>query len=118
MAAVPMTPLVADRSGAVNMTTANSTIATAGTPFTFPNSGSQIVRIKATATDTAVTAAYAGNAPDALTVGNKTTPALTATSDILFGPFPVSVYGSVVSLTGPTLATTSFWVIQSADVLN
>lgn len=112
MAAVPLTPLVADRSGTVNMTTANSVIATAGTPWTFTNSGNQVVRIKATAADTAVTAAYAGTAPDALTVGNKSTPALTTTSDILFGPFPVALYGSTVSLSGPTLATTSFWVIQ------
>lgn len=111
MAVAPITPLVADRTGAVNMTTANSVIATAGTPFTFPNSGNQVVRCKATATDAAITVAIPATV-DGDAIAGKVTPALTATTDMLFGPFPVSLYGTTVSLSGPVLATTSFWVIQ------
>lgn len=115
MATVPLVPLVPDRSGTINMTTANSAIGTAGSPFTFANSGNQIVRVKATATDVAVTAVGNIAGPDGLALGGKVTPALTATSDMLFGPFPVAAYGSLVSLTGPVAATTSIWVIQSID---
>jgi hypothetical protein len=110
VAAIALPVITSDRSGLA--ASGAGTIGTAGSPFTFPNSGNQIVRVKSTAIDAALVAAYGGTTPDGLTVGGKSTGALTASSDFFFGPFPVAVYGNVVSLTGPVLATTTLWVIQ------
>lgn len=116
MAAVPLPVVVSDRSGGGVL--GAGTLATAGTPFTFPNSGNQILRIKWTAAETNAVVAYAGNAPDGLTVSGKTLNLTAGSGDTVFGPFPVSLYGSTISITGPALATTSMWVIQSQDVFN
>jgi hypothetical protein len=109
MSTIPLTPVTSDRTG----TQANTlTVCTAGSnSYTFANGGNQIVRIKATAADAAVSVPLL-NTVDGQAVTAKATPALTSSSDFLFGPFPVNLYGSTVTMTGPVLATTSFEVIQ------
>jgi hypothetical protein len=108
MAAVPITPVTADRAGGGVLGT--GTLATAGTPFTFTNGGNQVVRIKWTAAETSLTIAIPAG-PDGTTSPGKVVP-LASTGDTIIGPFPTAVYGTTVSMSGPVLGTTTLWVLQ------
>lgn len=109
MAAVALVPITTDRSGAI--ATPAGVAANTGTPFTFPNSGNQVLRLKWTAADASAVIAIPGLV-DGDAVAGKTISLAAASGDVLVGPFPVAVYGSTVSLTGPALATTLLSVIQ------
>jgi hypothetical protein len=87
------------------------TAASAGSTYTFPNSGQQILRVKSTVADTALTATFVSG-PDGTTPTTK--PLLTpgTTTDTVIGTFPVNLYGTQIQLQGPVAATTLFWVVQ------
>lgn len=109
MATVALPVLTIDRTGTIAW--GAGTIGTAGSPFTLANSGNQCLRVKSTAADAALVAAFI-NTLDGTTPPGKSLVTPGSATDVLIGPFPVSLYGTTVSFTGPVLATTTLWAFQ------
>lgn len=113
MAVTALTNIVIDRSGTiVDAVPTQAAGAGAGNGVTFNNNGATFLKVKWTVTDTLTVAFASGiGAPDGTTNAGKAITLTGGTGSMLIGPFPITLYGSVVSAFAG-LATTLVAAVQ------
>jgi hypothetical protein len=117
MTATALTAVAVTRDAPLDMTAALDAVDSAN-DNSFSNTGTTLLRVQNTnAADRILTVCFANQTPDGVVitpVGKQFT--ITATTgDVLLGPFPVTIYGSTVTLKWSAGTGVTAKVIQPAN---